>query len=70
MMLATTLVTPAQLIVTNWLLHNGELRLRQFYRAACTIHKWIGGAENRLHYSVLGLNMQSTKSLNNLDVGN
>lgn len=70
MMLATTPVTPAQFIVKNRLPHNGELRLRQFYRAVCTIHKWIGGAENRQHCSVLGLNMQSTQSLNNLHVGN
>lgn len=54
-MLATSLVTPAQFIVKNRLLHNRELRLRQFHRAVCTIHKWIGGAENRQCCGVSGL---------------
>lgn len=54
MMLVTTLVTPVQFIVKNRLLHNRELRLRQFYRAVCTIHKWIGGAENRQQCSAWG----------------
>lgn len=63
MMLATTLVTPVQFNVNNRLLHNGELRMRQFHREVFTIPKWIGGAENR---QCLGAEYaKCPKSLNN-----
>lgn len=72
MMLASTLVTPAQFIVKNRLLHNGELRLRQLYRAVCTIPKWIGGggAENTVLQYLGAEYAKCSCSLKNLDLGN
>lgn len=62
MMLASTQGTPARFIVKNTLLRLllwGELKLRQFSSAVCTILWWIGGCRERS--GVLGVNMQSAQ---------
>lgn len=71
MMLAPPWLPSARLIVRNTLPHNGELRLRQCCRAACTIHKWIGGCRERAVLTCLGAQYaKRSESLNNLHVSN